>query len=581
MAGKGVAFFAAMAALGGGTASAKCSVENFGLLAVSMSGAKPITEAEINGHPVRFMVDSGAFYSLLGPATARELKLVTTPMAPNFELRGIGGGARAELTRIDELKLANVPLKGITFIVGGSDTGVAGVIGQNILGLRDVEYDLQHGAVRLMQPKECADTSLAYWAGDKPVSMLPIEKMDERNRHTIATVLVNGVKLRALFDTGAGISAITPQAARKVGVKTDDPGVREAGYVHGLGGKQVPVYRATFDDIDVGGEKLRKVNLNIQELGGDIDMLVGVDFFLAHRVYVSNAVQKMFFTYDGGPVFGVSPTRAVTAEGNTIALTDTGAEPTDAAGFSARGTAFATKRDYASALADLNRAVELAPTNGRYVFQRSQIRLALQQRPLAIEDLTTAKTLAPTDPEILLAHAQMELSRRNMRGAAEDARAADAILAPEAQSRLSLAQVYGSTGNHEAALANFDGWLRYHGGDAMRPVAFNGRCFSRAVLNRDLDKALSDCNNAVKLQPNMAAYFDSRGLVHLRRGENEAAITDYNAALSLAPNRPMARYARSLAEDKLGQQDAAQKDRAAALAIDPRIADAAAQMGVR
>jgi tetratricopeptide (TPR) repeat protein len=576
-----IALLAAVAATFGiEPAFAKCSVDNFALLSVTMEGANPITRGEINGTPVRFIVDSGAFFSTLGPAVAHQLNLHTTALPPEFQLRGIGGSADASITKVNELKLAGMPLKGIVFIVGGSDTGTAGLIGQNVLGLRDVEYDLQHGAVRLMQAKECADANLAYWAGDRPVSVLPIERTDDNNRHTIGTVLVNGVKLRAIFDTGAGRAMITQQAARRAGIKLDGPNVQHVGYSRGIGGRQVPILRTTFDSIDVGGEKLRNVTLEIGDFGIEADMLIGVDFFLAHRVYVSNEFQKMYFTYDGGPVFGVSPIRAVSATGETIAVSDTGKEPTDAAGYSARGAAFASKHDLASALADLNRAIELAPNEGRYFFERAQVRLALQQPAEAMADMSTARKLAPTDPEILLAHGQMALARRDRESALEDVKAADAALAPEALPRLNLAQLYSALGDHETALTNFDTWLHFHSEDSLRPAAFNGRCYARALLNRDLDKALSDCNTAIRLRPNTAVYFESRGLVHLRRGDNDAAIADLTAALNLSPNRPLWRYERSLAEARLGQDDAAKRDRDAASAIDPRIADAAARMGL-
>ena len=42
------------------------------------------------------------------------------------------------------------------------------------------------------------------------------------------------------------------------------------------------------------------------------DMLLGADFFLSHHVLVSNSQQKIYFTYNGGPVFmlNVKPQRS-------------------------------------------------------------------------------------------------------------------------------------------------------------------------------------------------------------------------------------------------------------------------------
>jgi hypothetical protein len=32
-------------------------------------------------------------------------------------------------------------------------------------------------------------------------------------------------------------------------------------------------------------------------------MIIGADFFMAHRIYVARSQGKIYFTYKGGPVF--------------------------------------------------------------------------------------------------------------------------------------------------------------------------------------------------------------------------------------------------------------------------------------
>jgi hypothetical protein len=36
-------------------------------------------------------------------------------------------------------------------------------------------------------------------------------------------------------------------------------------------------------------------------------MLLGADFLRAHRVYVAHSQRRMYFTYEGGPVFQPKP----------------------------------------------------------------------------------------------------------------------------------------------------------------------------------------------------------------------------------------------------------------------------------
>jgi tetratricopeptide (TPR) repeat protein len=335
-----------------------------------------------------------------------------------------------------------------------------------------------------------------------------------------------------------------------------------------MGGRQVSAKSVTVDSVQIGDEQLRAVPVRVLEMPKYTDAIIGLDFFLSHRIFVSNLFHKMYFTYEGGPSLGVIPVGATSSA--PVATT----EPGDAAGYAARAAMASSRRDYAAALADLDRAIAMAPDVGRYFYQRAGLQLALQKPALAAADLSAARKLAPTDPEILLAHSRMAFRQGDRKTALEDAKMADKEV------RLTLAQTYDDLGEREAAITNFDTWLSFRKEDGLRATALNGRCYSRAVLNRDLDKALSDCNEAVRLAPNNGYILDSRGLVHLRRGENKEAVADYTAALKASPNHALWRYERSIAEAKLGQADAAKSDREAAVAADPKIIEAAAKIGL-
>jgi len=114
---------------------------------------------------------------------------------------------------------------------------------------------------------------------------------------------VNGVKIHVIFDTGASTSYLTLVAAKRAGVTPESPGVVDGGTGAGSGRAAALVDRA-FASFKVGDEEVRNTRLRIGEgnLLGD-DMLVGADFFLSHRIYVSNSQHKLYFTYNGGPVF--------------------------------------------------------------------------------------------------------------------------------------------------------------------------------------------------------------------------------------------------------------------------------------
>ena len=69
----------------------------------------------------------------------------------------------------------------------------------------------------------------------------------------------------------------------------------------------------------------------------------------------------------------------------------------------------------------------------------------------------------------------------------------------------------------------------------------------------DLDAALADCNAALRRPRPTTQRLDSRGLVHLKRGDFAAALADYEAALAIEPERGHFLYGRGLARLRLGQ----------------------------
>ena len=560
---------------------AACKVGKYADIPVTMAGRRPIVTAQINGRDARFILDSGAFFSTIAKANAQEYGLTLREIAPGARLKGIGGDTSLAAATARNFSIAGKPISNIDFAVGGSDTGYAGLIGQNILGIADVEYDPSHGIARLMKGDGCRDANLAYWAGTKPATMVRLEPTGPGQRHTIGNISVNGVAIKAMFDTGAESSMLTLAAARRIGVTTDSPGVTPGGFAVGVGTKRVRAWRARFDKIDIGGEAIGSPWITIADQTLDnADMLIGIDFFLSHRLYVDNSNHRMFVTYEGGPVFGPTVRGAVDSNGAALDLTDKAGEPTDAAGYSRRGAVLASGHKYDAAIADFDKAVAMAPGEGHYLFQRAMAHLANRQPLLSANDLDAAITLAPGDAEARLARAQYRLRTSNAMGALDDLKAADATLAPSSDARMRLAGLYDAADAYEPSLASYDQWLRSHPEDHDRAVAFNGRCWARALLGRDLDKALADCDSALRLRPGEASFLDSRGLVRFRRGELDKAMADYNAAVAAEPRNAWSLYMRNIVERRTGNTAAADFDRTAALAINPRVAMRAQRHGL-
>src|SRR5215472_5092929 len=314
-------------------------------LPVIMSGTRPMVHAKINGTDVLFLVDSGSFFSTLTPETAADLKLHLEPAPVWFAMTGIGGESRTWLTRVDTFTLQSLTVPKVEFIVGGNDIGggAAGVLGQNVLRLAgDIEYDLANGVIRFFRADDCRKSPLAYWAREQPYSVVEIAHATPERPYTIGTAFLNGTKIRVTFDTGASASMLTLDAAKRAGVTPESAGVVAAGNTYGgWGTRLVKTWIAPFPSFRIGEEEVRNTHLRIGAVSlGDSDMLVGADFFLSHRVYVANSQAKLYFTYNGGPVFDLTSTASAAGPGATggaanRAATGAGASATAAGGASA------------------------------------------------------------------------------------------------------------------------------------------------------------------------------------------------------------------------------------------------------
>ncbi|HEX2593241.1 MAG TPA: tetratricopeptide repeat protein [Rhizomicrobium sp.] len=111
--------------------------------------------------------------------------------------------------------------------------------------------------------------------------------------------------------------------------------------------------------------------------------------------------------------------------------------------------------------------------------------------------------------------------------------------------------------------------------------ALEYRCWARTVWNKDLDKALADCNRALELHPNFVRAYATRGWLYERKGDLANAIKDSDAALAMNPRLAGALYVRGLAKAKQGDTAAARTDITAARAIDPEIAQTYSRYDVR
>ena len=534
---------------------------------VTMVGTRAVATLGLNGTEVRMTVDTGAFYSVLTDAAAAQLQLPVTFAPWGLRVQGITGPVETRMTTVKRMQLLRGEMPNVEFLVGVNEpgSGTMGLLGRNILSITDTEYDLAHGAIRFMFPDgDCDGKSMAYWSGDTAVAQVDLRRdADQRVPAIRAVAKLNGQDVRVLFDTGA-MSIVSLAAAKRAGLTEAE--LTPAGVVRGAGRGEAKAWVASFKSLAIGGETIENNRLRVGDFDSkEFDMLLGIDFFLSHRIYVSKAQRRMYFTYNGGPVFALNAA-AVTAENAAGAE-----EPEDAAGFARRGAARAARGDHARALEDLDRACELAPQVAEYFVQRGLIHKALKQWPQARQDIDTALTLDPRQPDARWERALLRMAARDRSGALDDLQSLDEILQPQAHRRLDMARLYAGLRLPDKELAQLNLWIPVHRNEVGLDNVLNQRCWARAMLGVELDKALDDCDKALDSQPKSAAFLDSRGWVRLRRGDLREALNDYDRALKIKPDGAWSLYGRGLVRIRLGEAEPGRADLEAARKLLPDI----------
>jgi tetratricopeptide (TPR) repeat protein/predicted aspartyl protease len=549
-------------------------------LPVTITGTRPTITAKINGVDARFIIDSGAFFSMISSAAADEFKLKTSMGPLGLRVSGIGGGTVPAVATVKAFTLANMALPNVEFLVGGSGvgSGSVGVLGQNLLERWDVEYNLAQGMIRLMKDDDCRKAMLAYWVKpDEPVSLIDIARTTPMKPHTTGFAYVNGVKIRVAFDTGAAMSMMSRRAAEHAGLKLDGPGAVDAGLVGGIGSSMAKSYIVQVESFKFAdGEEIKHTRLRVADLDLDFtDMLIGADFFLSHRIFVANSQNKLYFTYNGGPVFNLATSTATDQK-------PAANEPADAATWARRGTAFAGRRDYDRALIDLTRACELEPTNPDYFFERGQIYLQKGDSESGLADLNRVLDLKPDHVPAMMSRAELRINAKNIADARADLDAIDKIAAKQADVRFEMAQAFERANLMPLAITQLDLWIPSHDEDSRMPIALAARCRARAVLGQDLAQALKDCNRAVSgsYKGSNPRILDSRAFVRLRLGDYDKAIEDYDAALKMNPQMPAALYGRGIAKVRKKKITEGEADMAKAEKMAPKIADLFTALGV-
>lgn len=302
---------------------ATCKLAQIGEVSVALH-AVPVAPVSINGHAARLIIDTGAATSLLWRSAVTPLGLRRVGKTGDTML-GVGGRDLTDLVHVRDLGFAGGVAHDIDFQAAGpanetlepGPDSVVGILGEDFLAKMDVEFDLKAGRVRFFRPEGCQGDQVAYWA--PAYFMVPLTGAPIGTQWLEAHVSLNGHDVVALFDSGAGASAVTTQVAQRSGMAPETD-AEAAQKFRGVGPRVIASTSARFATLTIGQETIQNPRLHIADLfanerevrlGSYIkqnayrepDLVIGADFLRAHRVYVSRSQGKNLFHLRGRPDF--------------------------------------------------------------------------------------------------------------------------------------------------------------------------------------------------------------------------------------------------------------------------------------
>jgi predicted aspartyl protease len=311
--------------------ASKCKLVAVAQIPVDLRHLRPLISAAIDGHPADMVVDTGSGISLIyrSAAEAFGLKIVEG----SRQGYAAGGVERLGQVTVRDFDVSGFMVHNLILTAAGHrkmSGRESGLLGEDFLSHWDLEFDPAAGIMRLMVPRDCQDSEVVYWSPSySVVNLISVVSRDaDWSRHLKANVQLNGHDVLAVFDTGAPYTIVTAEVAKRPGLS---PIVETAtGQVgHGLAPGGFAIDTAVFPSITIGQETIQNPKMAVADIfrmnkevrvgshiasktGGEPEMLIGMDFFRAHRVYVARGQKKMYFTYLGGPVFLAAPPPAET-----------------------------------------------------------------------------------------------------------------------------------------------------------------------------------------------------------------------------------------------------------------------------
>ena len=280
-------------------AEAGCQVDKRAAVPVRVAEGVAVVDVVINATSVPMILDTGADMTSLTVAAVERLQLPRDEWVSTLS-RGAGGRVqeyRNVLPASVQLGGAALRRRGVVAkpslsVIAGIGSGrLDGLLGEDLLSLFDLDLDLPAQTLTLFSVQGCSGRFIPW---DQPYEAVPVVLGMRSRSMPLVPVQLDHRNLVAVLDTGASVSFLNLRGMRQLGLTPAMQGGDKGVATSAVGGRmESRLHR--FSALQIGSLVVQEPTLLTAPVPTRIfDMLLGVDFWSARRLWISYATSQIF-----------------------------------------------------------------------------------------------------------------------------------------------------------------------------------------------------------------------------------------------------------------------------------------------
>ena len=275
-----------------------CRLQLAATLPMDLHDGQITVPAAMGDTPLKLFIDTGASLSVVRESLARQLGLKYDMMKNHSRFSFFGGVDIHRYSVVNGFTLGKLKGDGVTLAWLPDDARQGwpqdGLIGANILGMYDLDFDFAKATLRLFAPHRCPGR-VVYWTQDESqIAKLPIEW---HGGDITVPVEIEGHKVDARLDTGANETVMDEESYMSTfGLTPTSPGMQ----VVPNRNDPYPEYLYTFKELKFQGVTVRNARVRFvsdkYSHAGFYNMLIGTDILMQLHLYIAYQQRLLIVT---------------------------------------------------------------------------------------------------------------------------------------------------------------------------------------------------------------------------------------------------------------------------------------------